>query len=74
MPLLHQTGDSPGGVVLDHTEVVNNTVTDNPGGSIEQYCYVGQQCIGAHNVVADNIVRGNGRVVSLLVASSKPAP
>lgn len=59
------TGDSPGGVVLDHTHVINNIVTGNPGGSIEEYCDAGQECIGPHNIVANNLVRDNGRAISL---------
>ena len=59
------TGDSPGGVVLDHTHVIDNIVTGNPGASIEEYCYAGQECIGEHNIVANNLVRDNGRDISL---------
>ncbi|MDB5933622.1 MAG: hypothetical protein JWQ01_966 [Massilia sp.] len=58
-------GDSPGGVVLDHTSVVNNIVYNNPAAGITEYCYAGQNCTGAHNIIANNLVYGNGSAVSL---------
>jgi hypothetical protein len=59
------TGDSPGGVILNNTKVINNIVYKNPAGSISQYCYSGQNCIGPNNTVANNLVYGNGRGISL---------
>lgn len=53
-------GDSPGGVTLTGTRVVDNIVVHNPRGSIRQFCNPGEACIGAGNVVADNVVYGNG--------------
>ncbi|MES2757179.1 MAG: choice-of-anchor Q domain-containing protein [Pseudomonadota bacterium] len=54
------TGDRPGGVVLNNTKVINNIVYDNEGPGIKQYCYAGQDCIGDNNVIANNLVYGNG--------------
>jgi hypothetical protein len=59
------SGDSPGGVVLDHTIVINNIVYNNPSASIEEYCYTGQACTGANNIIANNLVFGNGSGISL---------
>ena len=64
------SGDSPGGVVLDNTSIVNNIVYDNPGASITQYCYSGVSCIGSRNVTANNLVYGNGKGISLKVGSA----
>jgi hypothetical protein len=64
------TGDSPGGVVLDNTKVVNNIVYNNPSASILEYCYSGQNCIGSHNIIANNTVYGNGSKISLKVGNS----
>ncbi|MDB4935206.1 MAG: hypothetical protein JWP87_2178 [Labilithrix sp.] len=64
------TGDSPGGVVLDNTRVVNNVVYNNPATSIVEYCYSGQSCIGANNTIANNLVYGNGSGISLRVGSA----
>lgn len=64
------TGDSPGGVVLDNTRVVNNVVYNNPASSIVEYCYSGQSCIGANNTIANNLVYGNGSSISLRVGSA----
>ena len=58
-------GDSPGGTTLKNTLVINNIVYNNPGVSIKQYCYSGQNCIGSGNVTANNLVYGNGSGVSL---------
>lgn len=63
--ILIGAGDGPGGVVLDHTRVVNNIVVNNPGASIRQYCNAGEDCIGNNNVVANNLVHGNGGGISL---------
>jgi len=57
------TGDSPGGVQLKNTRVVNNIVYANPRSGIEQYCYSGQSCIGSGNSVANNLVSGGGSVI-----------
>jgi hypothetical protein len=64
-------GDKPGGVVLDHTKVVNNIVYDNPHASILEFCYPGQNCIGSNNTVANNLVFGNGSEVRLRVGSAR---
>lgn len=64
------TGDSPGGVVLDNTKVINNIVYGNPASGIVEYCYAGQSCIGTHNVVANNLVYMNGGGVSLRVGTA----
>ncbi|MDB5934579.1 MAG: hypothetical protein JWQ01_1923, partial [Massilia sp.] len=59
------SGDSPGGVQLKNTTVINNIVYNNPGVSIKQYCYSGVNCIGTGNVTANNLVYGNGSGISL---------
>ena len=64
------TGDSPGGVVLDNTHVLNNIVYNNPGAGIMEYCYSGQSCIGSHNTVTNNLVYGNGGAISLKVGTA----
>jgi len=64
------TGDSPGGVILDYTKVINNIVYNNPAAGIKQYCYSGQNCIGSHNTVANNLVYGNGSAISMKVGSA----
>jgi parallel beta-helix repeat protein len=58
-------GDSPGGVVLDHTRVINNIVYNNPATSIREYCSAGEDCTGVHNTVANNLVFGNGYGIAL---------
>lgn len=63
-------GDAPGGVILDHTTVINNIVYKNPGASIREYCYSRENCIGPHNVIANNLVNGNGNSISLKVTSA----
>jgi parallel beta-helix repeat protein len=63
-------GDSPGGVQLVNTKVVNNIVYNNPRASIMQYCYSGVSCIGSGNVVANNLVYGNGQGISMKVGSA----
>ncbi|MDD5570316.1 MAG: sugar-binding protein [Bacteroidales bacterium] len=63
-------GDSPGGTVLNNTKVLNNIVYNNPRSSISEYCYSGQSCIGPNNVVANNLVYGNGSGITLLVGSA----
>jgi hypothetical protein len=64
------TGDSPGGVVLSGTRIVNNIVYRNPGASIRQYCYSGKECIGSGNVVANNVVYGNGSGIEMRVGKA----
>jgi hypothetical protein len=63
-------GDSPGGKILTNTKVVNNIVYKNPRGSISQYCYSGVNCIGSGNVVANNLVSGNGSGIVMKVGSA----
>ncbi|MFL6709740.1 MAG: right-handed parallel beta-helix repeat-containing protein [Massilia sp.] len=58
-------GDSPGGSVLNHTKVINNIVYDNPAVSIKEFCYPGQDCTGANNNFANNLVFKNGSAISL---------
>ncbi|QJE02941.1 DUF1565 domain-containing protein [Massilia forsythiae] len=65
------TGDRPGGVVLSGTRIINNIVAFNPRASIRQYCYPGQACIGAGNVVANNVVYGNGIGIEMLVGKAR---
>ena len=64
------SGDSPGGIVLDNTKVINNIVYANPGSSIKEYCYSGVNCIGKNNTVANNLVYGNGQGVSMKVGAA----
>jgi hypothetical protein len=64
-------GDAPGGIVLNNTKVINNIVYNNPAASIMEYCYKGQNCIGPNNTVANNLVYGNGRGISLRVGTAK---
>jgi hypothetical protein len=63
-------GDSPGGVILDNTKVINNIVYKNPGAGIIQYCYSGSSCLGNNNTTANNLVYGNGSAISLLKGSA----
>lgn len=58
-------GDSPGGIVLDETKVINNIVVYNPRGSIDQYCNRNEDCIGTKNTTANNLVFGNGLGIKL---------
>ena len=64
------TGDSPGGVLMKNTKVINNIVVKNPRSGIMQYCYSGQSCIGSGNVTANNLVYGNGSAISLKTGSA----
>jgi hypothetical protein len=68
--ILIGNGDAPGGVILDHTTVINNIVYKNPGASIRQYCYAKEECIGSNNVIANNLVSGNGGDISMKVGSA----
>ena len=63
-------GDSPGGVVVNYTSVINNIVYRNPAAGIKQYCYSGQNCIGSTNTTANNLVFGNGTNISMRVGSA----
>ena len=63
--ILIGAGDHPGGVVLDHTKVINNIVFKNPAVSIREYCNPGQACTGPNNTVANNLVFGNGSDIAL---------
>jgi parallel beta-helix repeat protein len=63
-------GDSPGGKILTNTKVINNIVYKNPAVGIMQYCYSGQSCIGSGNVVANNLVSGNGSAIRMKVGSA----
>lgn len=64
------TGDSPGGVTLTGTRIANNIVAWNPRASIQQYCNPDEACIGAGNVVADNVVYGNGLGIQMRVGKA----
>jgi len=64
------TGDSPGGVTLTGTRIVDNIVAWNPRASIQQYCNPDERCIGAGNVVANNVVYGNGSGVQMRVGKA----
>lgn len=64
------TGDSPGGVTLTGTRIVDNIVAWNPRGAIQQYCNPGDNCIGGGNVVANNVVYGNGSGVQMRVGKA----
>jgi len=61
------TGDAPGNVVMTETKVINNIVAYHPRASIRQYCYRGESCIGADNLVAHNVVFGNAAKIEMLV-------
>ncbi|MDB5756517.1 MAG: hypothetical protein JWR56_2945 [Massilia sp.] len=63
-------GDSPGGKILTNTKVINNIVYKNASWGIKQYCYSGVSCIGSGNVVANNLVYGNGAAISMKVGSA----
>ena len=63
------TGDAPGNVVMTETKLINNIVAYHPRGSIRQYCYPGESCIGAGNLVAHNVVFGNARKIEMLVGT-----
>lgn len=58
-------GDKPGGVVLNHTSVINNIVVDNPAASIREYCEAGEDCTGSSNIIANNLLYRNGRPIAL---------
>lgn len=68
--ILIGAGDSPGGVVVNYTRVINNVVYRNPAAGIKQYCYSGQNCIGSTNVTANNLVYGNGRNLTMRVGTA----
>ena len=59
-------GDSPGGVVNDHTVVTNNIIYANPGVGLQEHCYSGQTCVGNNNTYANNLIYQNGTNLSLL--------
>jgi hypothetical protein len=59
-------GDSPGGVVNDHTIVTNNIIYANPDTGLREYCYSGTTCTGSNNVYSNNVIYQNGANLSLL--------
>ena len=63
--ILFGAGDGPAGAVLNHTRVINNIVYNNPAASIKEFCYPGQDCTGRNNIIANNLVFGNGDAISL---------
>jgi hypothetical protein len=67
--LVMGAGDSPGGIVLDNTKVINNIAYANPKVGILQYCYAGENCIGPNNTVANNLVYANGSGIIMRVGS-----
>lgn len=64
------TGDSPGGIVMNNTKVVNNIAYGNPRVGIAQYCYTNVKCIGSGNIVANNAVYANGKGITMLVGTA----
>jgi len=63
-------GNDQAGGQLRNTRVFNNIVYDNPRSGIQQYCYAGHSCIGAGNVVANNLVYGSASLIGMRVASA----
>lgn len=59
-------GDSPGGKTLSNTKVINNIVYNHSASGIVQYCYPDEQCIGSGNVIANNLVYGNGTAITMV--------
>lgn len=64
-------GDGPGGAVLNYTKIINNIVYDNPAASIKEFCYPRQECTGANNTIANNLIFNNGQAISLRRGSAK---
>jgi hypothetical protein len=64
------TGDAPGGVVFDDSTVINNIVFNNPAGSILEYCSSGEDCIGNNIKIANNLIFGNGKGITLRKGTS----
>lgn len=62
-------GDSPGGIVLDYTKVINNILYNNPNVGFMEYCNDGDDCIGSHNTVAHNLVKGSARPIIMKVGA-----
>jgi hypothetical protein len=63
-------GDSPGGKILTDTKVLNNIVYNNAAYGIYQYCSSGQSCIGSGNAVANNLVYGSSKPITMRVGSA----
>jgi hypothetical protein len=63
-------GDSPGGKILTDTKVFNNIVYNNAAYGIYQYCNSGQSCIGSGNAVANNLVYGSSKPITMRVGSA----
>lgn len=59
------SGDNKVPVTLDNIKVINNIVYNNPAASIKEYCYASEICIGSNNIIANNLVFGNGHGISL---------
>jgi hypothetical protein len=68
--IIEGVGDAPGGKILTNTKIVNNIVYNNPANGILQYCSSGSSCIGSGNVVANNLVYGNGKAITMKVGSA----
>ncbi|PZR92468.1 MAG: hypothetical protein DLM67_14920 [Candidatus Nephthysia bennettiae] len=54
-------GDSPGGIVCDHSIVANNITIDNNGFGIREYEYPGSHTVGLDNQFLNNNVYGNSK-------------
>jgi hypothetical protein len=63
------TGDG-GATILTDTKVVNNIVYKNPAKGIYGYCTGVSNCWGTGNIVANNLVSGNGTSITVPLASS----
>jgi parallel beta-helix repeat protein len=59
--ILIGAGDSPGGIVCDHSVVSNNITINNDGFGIREYEYPGSRAIGSDNQFLNNNVYGNSR-------------
>jgi hypothetical protein len=66
-------GDSPGGVVCDHSIVSNNIAINNTGVGIREYEYSGTNAVGASNQYLNNNVYGNSVVAFSLLRGHIPA-
>ena len=65
------TGDSPGGVILNNTKVINNIVYKNAGSGIKEYCDSGRNCIGPNNTISNNLVYANSSAITMRVGSAQ---
>ncbi|MET0855357.1 MAG: choice-of-anchor Q domain-containing protein, partial [Telluria sp.] len=63
-------GDSPGGITMTNTKVVNNLVYNNAAYGIYQFCSAGKACLGSGNVVSNNLVFGSSKPIVMKVGSA----